>query len=160
MSERANNVESVADREIVTTRTFNAPRELVWDVWTDPKHIIHWWGPRGFTNTIDTMEVKPGGIWKLVMHGPDGTDYPNKIIYREVVKPERLIYTHGSDDLDHPGDFEVTVLFREKEGKTEIYMQMLFHSAEARNITVEKYGAVEGLKQTMDRLEQYLSKIS
>lgn len=83
---------STADREIGTTRIFNAPRELVGKAWADPKHVALWWGPNGFTNTISEMSVKPGGTWRFVMHGPDGTDDPNKIVFLEVVKPERLVY--------------------------------------------------------------------
>ena len=79
-----------AAREIVAARVFDAPRELVFDAWTDPEHVAQWWGPNGFTNTIHEMDVRPGGVWRFVMHGPDGVDYNNKIVYIEVVKPERL----------------------------------------------------------------------
>ncbi|TGK20053.1 ATPase [Leptospira fluminis] len=150
---------NTADREISTTRIFDAPRELVWEAWTNPKHIVHWWGPNGFTNTIDSMEVKPGGIWKFIMHGPDGTDYPNQIVYSEVVKPSRLVYTHGTGEADYPGEFRVTVLFTEKNGKTELFMRSVFKTAEARNEVVEKYGATEGLNQTLTKLADYLPKM-
>src|SRR5258706_10882308 len=76
-------------------RVFDAPRELVWKVWTEPEHIGKWWGPNGFTTTTHKMEVKAGGVWRFVMHGPDGRDYQNKITFIEVVKPERLVYKHG-----------------------------------------------------------------
>ncbi|MDV6236713.1 SRPBCC family protein [Leptospira ellisii] len=155
----ANNSSSTADREIVAVRIFDAPRSLVYQMWTDPEHIVHWWGPNGFTNTIETMEVEPGGVWKFVMHGADGTDYPNLITYLEVIRPEKLVYKHGSDMEDHPGDFEVTVLFTEEDGKTKIEMRMLFKTAEQRNEVVDKYGAVEGLNQTMGRLREYLEKL-
>src|ERR1700733_13330918 len=82
-------------REIIMTRIFDAPRELVFEMWTDPKRLAHWWGPRGFTPTIQEMDVRPGGSWKMIMHGPDGVDYPNHSVFVEVVKPERLVYTHG-----------------------------------------------------------------
>ncbi|WP_061249704.1 SRPBCC family protein [Leptospira alstonii] len=149
---------STADREIRATRTFDAPRDLVFRMWTEPEHIVHWWGPKGFTNTFETMDVRPGGVCKFVMHGPDGTDYPNLIVFLEVIRPEKLVYKHGSDMEDHPGDFHVTVLFSEQNGKTALDMTMLFKTAEQRNETVEKYGAVEGLNQTMDRLVEYLAK--
>jgi len=149
---------STADRELVITRIFNAPRKLVFEVFTDPKHVIHWWGPNGFTNTIHHMNVKPGGEWKLTMHGPDGTDYPNLIIYKEVIKPERLVWTHGSGN-DDPGQFESTVIFEEEGKKTKLTMSMIFKTKEAKDFVVEKYGALEGQKQTMDRLEDYLSKL-
>src|SRR5436853_1097296 len=84
------------DRELSIEHTFNAPIELVWQMFTDPNHIKNWWGPNGFTNTIFKMEVKPGGIWDFVMHGPDGTDYKNTSRYKEVVKPNRIVFDHTS----------------------------------------------------------------
>ena len=83
-----------ADRELTITRLLNAPIKLVWKVWTEPEHIAKWWGPTGFTNTISKMDVKPGGEWDLIMHGPDGTDFKNKSIFREVVKNERIVFEH------------------------------------------------------------------
>ncbi|MCH1912528.1 SRPBCC family protein [Leptospira noguchii] len=149
---------STSDREIRATRIFDAPRDLVFRMWTEPEHVIHWWGPKGFTNTFETMDVRPGGIWKFIMHGPDGTDYPNLIVFLEIIRPEKLVYKHGSDMEDHPGDFHVTVLFSEQNGKTTLDMTMLFNTVQQRNETVEKYGAIEGLNQTMDRLVEYLAK--
>ena len=75
---------STADRELVAVRVFDAPRETVYRMWTDPEHLGRWWGPRGFTTTTHSMEMKPGGVWRLVMHGPDGRDYQNKITYVEI----------------------------------------------------------------------------
>lgn len=146
-----------ADRELKFSRVFNAPRSLVWKVWTEPQHIAQWWGPNGFTNTIHKMEVKVGGSWDFIMHGPDGTDYPNKIVFTEIVKPELLRFDHGSDNPDDPVRFKVTVNFIELEAKkTEIRMQMVFLTKEALDIVVKKHGAIEGNKQTMNRLEEYL----
>src|SRR3954449_1876611 len=102
-----------ADREIVAVRVFDAPRELVWKLWTDPHHVAQWWGPNGFTNTIHEMDVRPGGVWRFIMHGPDGVDYPNRIVFIEVVEPERLVYSHGGDEGD-PVQFHVTVTFAEQ----------------------------------------------
>jgi hypothetical protein len=76
----------------------NAPRELVWKAWTDPKHLINWFGPKGFTNTFHEIDIKPGGVWKFTMHGPDGTDYPNLVVFDKIVRPEYITYTHGSFD--------------------------------------------------------------
>jgi uncharacterized protein YndB with AHSA1/START domain len=153
--------QSKTDRELVFTRTLKAPRELVFEVWTNPNHVIHWWGPNGFTNTIQEMSVKPGGVWRFMMHGPDGTDYPNKIVFKEVIKPSLLTYYHGWDveDLKNdPRTFEVTVIFEAKGKTTELTMKMLFKSKEEVDKVVEKYGAVEGNKQTMDKLEEYLHR--
>ena len=148
----------VGDREIAATRVFDAPRELVWKVWTDPEHVAKWWGPDGFTTTTHSMEVKPGGVWRFVMHGPDGRDYQNKITYLEVVKPERLVYKHGGDKEVEPVNFHVTVTFREQDGKTRLDMRMIFPSAKARDHVIETYGAFEGLKQHLGRLGEYLAK--
>ncbi|MBW3628767.1 MAG: SRPBCC domain-containing protein, partial [Gemmatimonadetes bacterium] len=103
--------EGTSDREIVMTRVFDAPRELVFDAWTDPAHVAEWYGPNGFSLTVHEMDVRPGGTWRFIMHGPDGTDYPNRIVYREVVRPERLEYDHGGDQDDDPARFQVTVTF-------------------------------------------------
>ena len=119
---------ATADREIATTRVFDAPRDLVFDAWTDPEHVAQWWGPNGFTTTTHSMDVRPGGEWIFIMHGPDGTDYKNHIVYREVVRPERLVYDHVSGPL-----FRATVIFEAEGDKTRIRMQMLFETAELRN---------------------------
>ena len=144
-----------SDRELVITRLLNAPRELVFNVWTDPKHVAQWWGPNGFTNTIHEMEVKPGGVWRLTMHGPDGVDFPNKIVFHQVLKPELLVYSHG-DDKD-PGQFEVTVNFVAKGKKTELTMRSVFRTKEELDHVVRKHGAREGMTQHMNRLEAYLA---
>ena len=142
---------SDAAREIVATRVFDAPRELVWKLWTEPEHIAQWWGPTGFRNTIQTMDVRPGGDWIFVMHGPDGTDYKNHSIYREVVKPSLLRYSHISGPL-----FEATATFTERGEQTEVTMRMVFESAELRDRVAEQFGAVEGLQQTLGRLADRL----
>jgi uncharacterized protein YndB with AHSA1/START domain len=101
-------------QEIVITREIAAPRELVFDAWTDPKHVGHWWSPNGFTTTTHEMDVRPGGVWRFIMHGPDGVDYPNRIVYQEVVRPERLVYVHGGDNPAESPDFHTTVTFEER----------------------------------------------
>jgi uncharacterized protein YndB with AHSA1/START domain len=148
---------NTADRELVITRIFHAPRQLVFEVFTNPKHVIHWWGPNGFTNTIHSMNVQPGGEWRLTMHGPDGIDYPNLISYKEVIKPEKLVWLHGTPDEPH--QFESTVLFEEDGKKTKLTMKIVFKTKEQKDMVVEKFGAAEGQNQTMDRLERYLAKI-
>ncbi len=144
---------NTADREIAITRLLNAHRELVWKVWTDPQHIKHWWGPNGFTNTIHKMDVRPGGEWLFIMHGPDGVDYKNKIIYIEVTKPEKIVYDHVSTPK-----FRTTVTFEEQDNKTKLNMQMHFDTAEERDRTIEKFGAKEGLNQTINKLAAYITK--
>ncbi|MFL6244687.1 MAG: SRPBCC family protein [Thermoanaerobaculia bacterium] len=145
------------DREIVVTRQFDAPRELVWDAWTQPQHVAQWWGPNGFTNTIREMSVQPGGVWRVMMHGPDGIDYPNKIVYHEVVRPERLVYDHSDDNEDNNTHFHVTVTFEEHGRGTRLTMRMLFPTAEERQRVVDEFGALDGASQTMERLREYLA---
>jgi uncharacterized protein YndB with AHSA1/START domain len=111
---------TTSDREIVVSRVFDAPRELVFDAWTDPEQVVQWWGPHGFTTTIQEMDVRPGGVWRFVMHSSDGTDYDNKVVFVEVVKPERLVYDHGGGEESDIQQFHVTVTFVEEDGKTRL----------------------------------------
>ncbi|HYO74826.1 MAG TPA: SRPBCC family protein [Thermoanaerobaculia bacterium] len=155
VNERSSAAESVESREIVTTRLFAAPRELVFDVFTNREHISHWWGPRGFTTTTTEMDVRPGGVWTFVMHGPDGVDYNNRIVYTKVEKPERLEYDHSGDEGDVR--FKATILFEEEGGKTRVTLRTLLESAAVREAMV-KFGAVEGAEQTLERLEEVVAR--
>jgi uncharacterized protein YndB with AHSA1/START domain len=147
--------ENIADREIATTRTFDAPRELVWKVWTEPEHIAQWFGPNGFTVTTKYFEFRPGGQWLFTFHGPDGTDYRNEVSYTEIIEPELIRYDHGPSPL-----FDVTIRFEEETAaRTILTMRMLFSTRAERDRTVEKFGAIEGQKQTMARLKEYLSQL-
>lgn len=144
-----------ADREIATTRTFNTTRDLVWKAWTDLKHLEQWWGPTGFTTTTKEYDLRPGGSWLFIMHGPDSPDYRNDITYTDVVESERLEWDHGPSPF-----FHATVIFREEgRGKTRLSMQMLFKTAAERDRTIEKFGALEGQNQTLACLEEYLAKM-
>jgi uncharacterized protein YndB with AHSA1/START domain len=134
------------DRQLVVSRLFEAPRAKVFELWTGPEHVGKWWGPAGFTITIDEMDVRPGGIWRFTMHGPDGTDYPNTIVYDEVSPPERLVYTHR-EPL-----FQTTVTFDDMMGMTALSMRLVFASGEERDTVTEVYHAAEGANQTLDRL--------
>ena len=141
---------NTAERELTISRLLNAPRELVWEVWTKAEHIKNWWGPTGFTNTIFSMDVKPGGVWDFIMHGPDGTDYKNKSIYKEIIKPERIVFEHVSPK------FIATITFEEKNGKTLLTWNMLFETKEQFERVVKTFKADEGLKQNIVKLEDYL----
>ena len=147
------------NRSLSFSRIFDAPRELVWQVWTDPEHVVKWWGPDGFTNTNREMNVSPGGTWRFVMHGPDGTDYQNRINFLEVVKPERLVYAHMGEDETEDIHFHATILFEEREGKTHLSMQMVFKTAEELRHVVEEFGAKEGAVQHLARLAAYLETV-
>jgi uncharacterized protein YndB with AHSA1/START domain len=150
-----NTKSSTKDREIVVSRKLNAPVELVWEVWTKPEHIANWWGPDGFTNTITTMDFIPGGEWNLVMHGPDGTDYKNKSIFKEIVLYKKIVYEHISYPL-----FVATIDFEEQGEQTIINWRMLFESAEDLIKVVKTFKADEGLKQNINKLNLYLTGLS
>lgn len=147
-----------ADHEIVTTRRFAAPRALVFDAFNDPAHVGAWWGPDGFTTTTFAMDVRPGGAWRFVMHGPDGTDYPNRVDYLEVVRPERLVWDHG-DDGGGPPMFRAVVTFADHpdgaQHGTELVMRMRLASAEAL-AAVRARGAEAGARQNLDRFAAHL----
>jgi uncharacterized protein YndB with AHSA1/START domain len=146
----------LADREIVMERVHHAPRALVFRAWTCVEHLVHWWGPDGFRTTYHEMDVREGGVARFVMHGPDGTDYPNKMWFHEVRRPEKLVFDHG--DFERPW-FKVTVTFEDLGGKTRMVSRMLFATVEEREAT-EKYGAIEGGRQTHARLARYLADLA
>jgi len=142
-------------KELTITRVLNAPIELVWKVWTEPDHIKNWWGPNGFTNTIFEMDVNTGGNWDFIMHGPDGKDYKNKSIFREIVKHKRIVYEH----ITVP-KFIATVNFTPQGKKTLLEWSMLFDTVEERDKTVKTFKADMGLKQNIFKLEGYLRGVS
>ena len=138
---------------LVHTRLLDAPRDLVWEVWTNPEHIKEWWGPNGFSLTTKSMTVEPGKIWEFIMHGM-GRDWDNKIEYLEVKKPSRLTYKHtGAENEDY--NFSVAVYFEEVEGKTLLTMKSTFKSEAIIEELNRKVNAIEGGKQTLNRLENY-----
>ena len=140
-----------ANRELRVTRLLNAPIALVWEVWTNPEHIKNWWGPHGFTNTITKMDVRSNGEWKLTMHGPDGTNYPNESIFKEVIEGKKIVYEH----LSYP-QFITTVEFESRGDKTFLSWHMLFETVEDFHQVVKQYKADEGLLQNIEKLEKYL----
>jgi uncharacterized protein YndB with AHSA1/START domain len=162
MASKNNPPEETADREIVITRDFNAPRELVWEAMTNPKHVVNWWGPRGFTTTIEKMDFRVVVVWKHVMCGPDGTKYPNKSVFNEIVKPKKIVYSHGGKRENGPGvSFVSTWTFDSIEAnKTKVTIRMVFPSATERDFVVKEFGAIEGGKQTLERLGAYLPKMN
>jgi len=172
MAARNENAKS-ADREFTITRVFDAPRELVYRAWTEPKQMGHWWGPHNFTNPVCEMDVRPGGAYRIVMRGPDGVDYPIKGVYREVVRPERLVATvdvsehpaewqdlvmpnRAKDDPNPAGSILQTVTFEDQKGRTRVTIRMQFESAAIRDAFV-KTGMNEGWSESLDRLAGVLS---
>ncbi len=144
-----------ADREIVLSRIIEGPQRLVFEAYTDVQHLAQWWGPDGFTTTTHSFEFRPGGVWDFIMHGPDGTNYPNRIEWREIVPPERIVYLHGESE-DDPEAFVSTVTLVDRGGATEVTMRAVFKTKEQRDDVVERYGAIEGGKQTLGRLAAYI----
>jgi uncharacterized protein YndB with AHSA1/START domain len=144
---------SAAKREIVTTRVFDAPREFAFAAWTDRRRVARWWGPAGFTLAIREMDVRPGGFWRFALRGPDGADSPNEIVFLEVVKPERLVFEHVSGPK-----FRVAADFEEQGRKTKVTLRIRFETAAELAAAVEKLGAVEGARQTLQRLAEHLGR--
>ncbi|HLP11470.1 MAG TPA: SRPBCC domain-containing protein [Flavobacteriales bacterium] len=145
-----------SDREIVISRLLNAPRELVFDVWTKTEHLVHWYGPDGFTISNKEHSVKVGGKWRFTMHGPNGMDFPNRIVYTEVIHPEKLVYEHCDDENPEKVSFSVVITFETQGNKTKLTMRSVFPTKADYERVVKEYGAVEGVKQTVGKLEQYL----
>ena len=147
------------DREIVIKRTLDAPRELVFAMWTDPRHLPHWYGPDGFTITIHEMDVRPGGVWRLTMHGPDGRDYYNNLVFDEIVPPERLVCRHVPGEGTEPVGHRTIVTFAARGNQTDLTLRLVFDTNEARDFAVRTYHAVEGGKQTTGRLADYIATL-
>jgi uncharacterized protein YndB with AHSA1/START domain len=145
-------------KAIVATREFEAPRALVFEVWTDPRHLSQWWGPDGFTTTTSRFDMRVGGVWRFVMHGPDGRDYQNRITFDEITPLDLIRYHHGGGDDVEPVQFRTTVTFEELERNlTRVTLYATFPSAAERDRVVKEYGAAEGAKQTLNRLADYVA---
>ena len=146
------------ERVLVITRIFDAPRELVFKAWTDPKRLAQWWGPKGFTNPICELDVRPGGAIRIDMTGPDGVVYPTKGVFHEIVEPERLVITTSAfEDEDGNPQLEVlnTVTFTEHNGKTKLTLRaVVVKSAPA--VAAALAGMEEGWSQSLDRLAEEL----
>jgi len=148
-------------RSIIGTRVLDAPRARVFSVWTEPKHLAQWWGPNGFTTTTQAFDFRLGGVWRFVMHGPDGRDYQNQITFDEIVSLERIVYRHGGGDDVEPIQFTQTVTFQDLgNGQTLLTWHGTFPSAPERARVIRDYGADKGLVQTMARLDDYVVTMS
>lgn len=145
------NKSSTHDRELLISRTLDAPVELVWEVWTKPEHIAQWWGPDGFTNTIHTMNVEPEGEWEFIMHAPNGANFKNRSIFKEVVPFKKIVYEH----VVHPWIL-ATITFEERGEQTQLTWHMLFESAEEFMKVIKAHNAAEGQKQNVIKLAAYL----
>ena len=149
---------ATADREIVVSRVIDAPPELVFRAFTEVRHLLRWWGPDGFTTTTRSFAFHPGGEWEFVMHGPDGTDYPEWISWTEIVPPERIALLHG----ERPGDpdaFESVITFAPDGATTRVEMRTVFATRAQRDEAVERYSAIEGGRQTLGNLAAYVTEV-
>jgi uncharacterized protein YndB with AHSA1/START domain len=134
------------------------PRSLVFEAYSSIEHLSRWWGPDGFSTTTRSFEFYVGGIWDFVMHGPDGTDYPNRIEWRDITPPERLVFMHGTGANDFDA-FESTVLFAARGNTTEVTLRSLFNTREQRDELVARYHALEGAEQHLAKLADYIATI-
>jgi uncharacterized protein YndB with AHSA1/START domain len=146
-------------KEVLFTRILDAPRDLVFQVWTDPEHMAKWWGPKWFTNPVCEMDVRPGGAILIHMRGPDGVVYPMKGEFREVVKPELLVFTSTAiEDEDGNPRLETlnTITFAEQEGKTRLTVHAVVTRAEP-GVEGALAGMEEGWTQSLDKLADLLA---
>lgn len=144
-------MENTADREIRIRQPFKTSLQQMWDVWTRPEHIVHWWGPDGFTSTIHEMDLREGGEWRLTLHGPDGTNYPNRSVFKEILPLQKIVFEHFNPH------FITSVLFEPDGAYTQLEWAMVFDTPEQRDIIVKAHKADEGQKQNLERLQAYLS---
>ena len=148
-----------ADREIVISKVIDAPQELVFEAFTQVRHLSQWWGPKGFSTTTTAFDFRVGGEWVFVMHGPDGTDYQEWILWTEITPPKRLVMMHG-ESRDDPNAFKSILTFQAEGAATRIEMLTIFPSKELRDEAVDKYRAIEGGQQTLNNLAAYVSNLA
>ena len=162
MQEPLENMPELAESEriIVSTRLFRAPRRMVYEAFADPKQVVLWWGPNGFTTTIVEMDLRPGGKWKLIMHGPDGTNYPNEMTFTQVVPAERVeADLVGGKEGAEPIHMHRTITWEDEDGGTRLTLRHEFASRELRDENVRTYKAVEGGRQLFERLAAHLANV-
>ena len=145
------------DREIELSRVIDAPRELVFEAWSDPKHLTQWFGPKGFRIATKEIDVRTGGVWRFDMIAPDGTVYPNRMQFRRIEPPHLIEMDHGSDKDDDPDMFRVIITFdAQSDGKTVLTLRQL-HPTKAQRDAKVGFGAVEFGHQTLDKLAQHVA---
>lgn len=154
MDAKASATMQAAERELVVTRIFDAPRHLVFKAWTDPDHLARWWGPRGFTTISCAIDVRPGGTWFRCMRAPDGREHRKHGIYREITEPERLVFTYATEDASGSAGPEtlVTVSFAEFGGKTRLTLRQARFESEAARDAHEG-----GWASCLERFAEYLA---
>ncbi|HUC48418.1 MAG TPA: SRPBCC family protein [Xanthobacteraceae bacterium] len=154
----ANSLELDHDpRAIIGMRVFDAPRDLVFAAFADPKHLAQWFGPNGFSTTTSAFDFRPGGVWRFVMHGPDGRDYQNRVTFDEIVRPERIVYHHGGGDDVELVLFTTTITLEDLGGKTRLTWRGDFPTAAERDRVIKDYGADKGLVENLARLAAFVA---
>jgi uncharacterized protein YndB with AHSA1/START domain len=145
--------EAVVGQEITVRRVFDAPRELVWRAWTEPGQLVRWWGPPGWSTDVSTvtMEVRPGGAFRLTSVNEEGAEMPVVGVYREVVEPERLVLDEPAGDAWHEGAVSVVTLTDLGDGRTELFLQSTIQTTDEMRAAAEA-----GLRSSIDRLAQHL----
>jgi uncharacterized protein YndB with AHSA1/START domain len=152
-------LKTLLEREIVLSRVLAAPRELVFQAWTDPAHLPRWFGPNGFSCETLELDLRVGGRWRFSMRAPDGKLYPSRMVFLEITPPERLVFEHGGDTDDDPHRFRTTLIFdRQGDGKTVLTLRQL-HPTKARRDAGIGFGAVEYGYQTLDKLAAYVRRL-
>ena len=146
-------MDKTENRSMQIKGTFKANIQLLWDIWTKPEHLKNWWGPKGFSATIHKIDLQAGGEWKLTLHGPDGKNYANRSIFKEIIPLEKIVFEHFNPH------FFTTVLFEAQDEETQINWTMLFDTPEMRETIVKVHKAEEGQKENMERLGEYLLKV-
>ena len=159
MVDQKTSIAQMNERTVNIVRVFDAPRALVWQAWTDPTMMAQWFGPRGFTIPLCELEVRVGGSLRIVMRGPDGNEYPMKGVFREVVAPERLVFSNIAIDRDgnHLLEGETIVTFAEQAGKTTLTLKA--HAVGRVPIAKQMLAGMEaGWTQSIDKLEKRLAR--
>jgi uncharacterized protein YndB with AHSA1/START domain len=149
----ASSSQAADPREIVSGRVIDAPREKVFKAFADPTHLARWWGPSGFSNTFEEFDFRPGGTWRFIMHGPDGTDYPNRSVFLDIEEPARSVFEH-----DPPHAFRMTITLAGEGGRTRIVWRMLFETGAERDRIARV--AVPANEQNFDRLQAELARMA
>jgi uncharacterized protein YndB with AHSA1/START domain len=163
MVDNRTTITTPTDREIVITRVFNAPRELVWKAWTQPEHLSRWWGPKGWTLPICKMDFRVDGTWYYCMKGPEGEESCGLAVYREIDEPERIVYTDyfanaQGNPVEGMPESLVTVNFTDQNGNTLVTSSVLYPTTEDRD-RVLQMGMAEGITESLDRLDEHLAAL-
>jgi uncharacterized protein YndB with AHSA1/START domain len=140
-----------SDRELIVTRVFDAPRRLVFEAWTTPEHLAHWWGPKGYTLPSCEVDFRPGGAYRFCMRSQEGRDLWVRGVYREIVVPERIVWTSSRDD-DPGWEKIVTITFEDERGQTRVTVRQA-----PFRIVEERDGAVRGWTESLERLADYVA---